>query len=40
MGRRRNGVRERLHDAGLIDYCAGDVHGMRYVEAIKRYLNG
>ena len=31
---------ERLHDAGLIDYYAGDVHGMRHVEAIKRYLNG
>ena len=30
---------ERLHDAGWIDYYAGDVHGMRHVEAIGRYLN-
>ena len=29
---------ERLHDAGLIDYYAGDVHGMRHVEAIKKIL--
>ena len=29
---------ERLYDAGLIDYYAGDVHGMRHVEAIKKIL--
>ena len=29
---------ERLHDAGMIDYYAGDVHGMRHVEAIRRYF--
>ena len=31
---------ERLHDAGVIDYYAGDVHGMRYVEAIGEFLKG
>lgn len=30
---------ERLHDAGVIDYYAGDVHGMRYVEAIEKYMS-
>ena len=30
---------ERLHDAGLIDYYAGDVHGMRHVEAIGKYIS-
>ena len=29
---------EKLHDAGLFDYYGGDVHGMRYVEAIGKYL--
>ena len=29
---------ERLHDAGMIDYYAGDVHGIRHVEAIGKYL--
>ena len=29
---------ERLYDAGLIDYYAGDVHGMRHVEAIGKYI--
>lgn len=28
----------KLHEAGLIDYYAGDVHGMRHVEAIKSFL--
>lgn len=31
---------ERLHDAGLIDYYAGDVHGMRQVEGIRKFLVG
>ena len=31
---------ERLHDAGMIDYYAGDVHGMRHVEAIGEFLKG
>ena len=31
---------EKLYDAGLIDYYAGDVHGMRQVEGIRRYLAG
>ncbi len=30
---------ERLYTAGLIDYYAGDVHGMRHVDTIRRYLN-
>ena len=30
----------RLHDAGWIDYYAGDVHGMRHVEAIEEFLKG
>jgi len=30
---------ERLHDAGVIDYYAGDVHGMRYVESIEKYMS-
>ena len=30
---------ERLHDAGLIDYYAGDVHGMRHVETIGKYIS-
>ena len=29
---------ERLYDAGLIDYYAGDVHRVRHVEVIKRFL--
>ena len=29
---------ERLYDAGLIDYYAGDVHGVRHVEVISRFL--
>lgn len=31
---------ERLYDVGLIDYYAGDVHGMRHVEAIGEFLKG
>lgn len=30
---------EKLHAAGLIDYYAGDVHGMRHVEAIRKYIS-
>ncbi len=29
---------EKLYAAGLIDYYAGDVHGMRHVEAIRKFL--